>query len=260
MKIRCSGEVYDDPIETQTCLDCALARGNRPPCGYSYPLLKAIFESQAGDRSTEAHVSDVLSCLRKAYYTKVEPEPRYVHDMMVLWQGISIHKAIEEAMRDEPGWQVEKEVQDGDLLGRIDVITPDGTIIDQKTTRWMKPSNLPYGNHREQVQIYQQMAGLDGDMLIQYIDMSGPSRCRRCSVSMQMTSGEVVCPKCGSTSPEAHLGAIVKRVKAKDIEERTKLRTVILKTAMESKSVPDAEPDWMCRYCPFTERCPEAMI
>ena len=256
MIVRCSGELFEEPIEHTACLACSIENRHRPPCGFSYPVLKAIFASQ-GESRPDVHVSDVLGCLRKAYWEKKEPEAKYVHEMLILWIGISVHKSLEEAMQGEEGWRTEVPVANQGIVGRIDAITPNGDIIDFKTIRWMRPKNLPYGYHREQVQIYQNIEGLDGELFIQYVDVSGPTRCRNCHVAMRLIDGEVTCPSCGYISNDGHLGGLVKRVLQKDRSDETGLRTILLEQALDQNTIPDAEPGWGCRYCQFINRCPE---
>ena len=119
--ILCSGELYDKPITTDECLDCALKMKGDQPCGYGYRLLKAMFETQQ-DRTSEVHVTDITGCLKKSYLDKVEPEAKYVHQILILWLGIAVHEAVE--VQDD---SVESElpVGNGLIKGRIDAVYDD---------------------------------------------------------------------------------------------------------------------------------------
>ncbi len=252
MKVLCSGEVYMAPIFSSACLECAYETG-APPCGYSYPLLLAIFKSQEGDRRDEIHVSDINKCLLSAYMAKVNPRPEYVHKLLVLFLGIAVHDAIERAVSSDAA---EVPVSNGDgLMGRIDYID-NLQLLDIKTTRWLKTDRLPYGNHKTQVNIYNLLSGNNRDLRIQYIDMSGPPMCRKCRIVMEMQSGVVRCPSCGYVNGERHLGAAIVGVEQDDptlLEAWVDERTAILKNALRYEIIPDPEPGWGCNYCAYLE-------
>ena len=149
MQIMCSGSQYLEPVETDQCLDCALAKENN--CGYGYRLLKAIFATQEDeDRSNEIHVTDLTGCLLKACLDKKQTTPPYVHDLLYLFIGIAVHSAL-----DFNDGHVKSEVgiNEGGLMGRADAVYAD-TLEDVKTTRWLTPYKLPYGEHEKQVNIY----------------------------------------------------------------------------------------------------------
>jgi len=132
-----------------------------------------------------------------------------------------------------------------------------------KSTRWLTPSKLPYGSHELQVNIYAEMLRQNGkdvrSAAIQYIDMSGPTKCRTCKVMyVPNGAGDLSCPKCGKSSNEAHTGAVLIEIPLRDpaeiqqlIEER---RNKLLK-ALETGEMPDTEPSFLCEYCPFVEIC-----
>lgn len=253
MDIRCSGEVYKDPISTQTCLDCALSRG-APPCGFDYAVLKAIFANTLSEDRSDVHVTDLTGCLLRAYWDKTDPQPKYVHDLVVLWIGQAVHKSVEEAIRDDPNVQGEVELEMDGVKGRADLIYGD-TIVDLKTTRWMMPGRLPYGNHSDQVKIYAEMAGVENTR-IQYIDTTGPTRCNNCKTVLVKVDGHPVCENCGWTKGAAHLGAHIVKPRSKDMKDFIKERGARLTDALESEQEPEAEPSWLCRYCDHLDKCP----
>lgn len=249
MKVLCSGGIYNE-ITTDECLSCAL-RNDGGPCGYSYPLLKAMFAGQESDqRRNEIHVSDIKGCLRKAYLDKTDPKPTYVHKMIPLFVGIAVHKVVEMAVEDDPNVQAEVPVEIGNVLGRIDFISGD-TMWDIKTTRWMTPSKLPYGEHESQINIYNTQHNLN--MKIQYIDVSGASTCRKCKDILEPEDGLLVCKTCGYIGDaNAHLGAKIIEVERMEVLDEVNERAAMLAKSMQIGNMPDPEPSWLCRYCSHT--------
>jgi hypothetical protein len=260
MKVRCSGEIYK-VIDTEFCLQCAVEMQGEQPCGYGYRLLKAMFKGQE-DRSEEVHVTDLTGCLLKAYWDKAMPKIPYVHELLVLWVGRAIHDSL--TITDEVVTS-EFPISEMNIMGKVDEIYEWG-IGDTKTTRWMKPQNLPYGNHADQVNIYRHLYKMGhevGDKLqIQMIDMSGPTRCKSrksgvpCGGVMRMIDGVVKCPKCHNTFQGAHLGAMIIDIDINDDETINNFlieRRDILVKALETLRAPDPEPSFLCGYCPHTQ-------
>lgn len=253
MKVKCSGEIYGE-ITSEECLECALRSGGDQPCGYGYRLLKSIFATQ--EVRPDIHVTDLTGCLLKAYYDKKEPAARYVHDMLALWLGIVVHEAID--INDEHV-QSEIHVEALGIKGRLDAEYEDGRIEDAKTTRWMVPAKLPYGSHEEQVNIYNILRGNGGKRLqIQMIDLSGPSKCRKCKVIMVKFNGAVKCPSCDYVYEKGHLGAMLVDIPVADratMTQHISERRCILAEALENDKPPEPEPGFLCGYCPH-QSCP----
>lgn len=246
MKVLCSRGIYGE-ITTDECLACAL-HNNGGPCGYSYPLLKAMFANSEDDkRRSEIHVTDIKGCLRKAYLDKIDPQPTYVHKMIPLFIGTAVHKAIEDAVQDDPNVQSEVSVEIGNVIGRIDFISGN-TMWDIKTTRWMTPSKLPYGDHETQINIYNSQHDLN--MKLQYIDVSGATTCRKCKDILEPEGDLLVCKNCGYVgTADAHLGAMIVDVERKEVLDNVNERAEILADCMRNSTRPEPEPSWLCRYC-----------
>lgn len=252
MKVLCSGELHTLPIETQECLDCAIKHEGKQPCGYGYRLLKSMWNMFENDsRRSEIHVTDITSCLLKSYWDKTKPEPMFVHEYLPLWLGTAFHSALD--IQDDI---VESEipVQELDIIGRVDAVY-DRHIEDAKTTRWMKPSKLPYGSHDQQINIYRTLLAEHGNkrdrMQIQMIDLSGPSKCRKCQITMRKIDGVVQCPSCGHEPFDGHLGATLIEIQPSGgYKDLIKERVEILQGALDSNTPPKAEPGFMCYYCP----------
>ena len=129
------------------------------------------------------------------------------HKMLARTIGTAWHKFVE---TNDEHVECELPVEWNELVGTADIVYRDGRIVDNKTTRWLSPSKLPYGSHALQVNIYafmlRQMGREVRSLAIQYIDMSGPTKCRACRLPVEMVDGNLVCPRCGSTPKDAHLG------------------------------------------------------
>lgn len=255
MNVICS--VSNEEITHEQCLDCAL-KNQGGPCGYDYAILKRIFAVN-GDERPDVHVTDLTSCLRKAWYSKKVKAASYVHEMLVRSLGTLFHAGVESK---DPYLESEMKLSADGLVGTADVVYKDGRLLDVKTTRWLKPSKLPYGSHELQVNIYAHMLremGFEVNKLqIQYVDMSGPTSCRACRVPVRMTEDGLACPKCGTTPKDAHMGAVLLEVPIYDpdqIASHVKRRSEDLNSALEMNMEPQREPGWICGYCSYIDEC-----
>ncbi len=257
MNILCSAG--KGQMTTEQCLACARTNGG-PPCGFDYAILKAMFSSSSAEsRRNEIHVTDLTGCLRKAWYDKLDPTPSYVHDMLVLWLGTAIHANTESS---DEFLTSEMEIAYGGITGRADIVYKDGRLLDIKTTRWLTPQKLPYGSHALQVNIYAWMLRKSrravSKMQIQYIDTSGPSKCRKCKVAVRNFDGELKCPQCFQYVPGAHLGAVLVDVgvmRNEEVEAIILPRRNDLDAALQMGIPPAKEPGYLCGYCAHYEKC-----
>lgn len=254
MELICSGTPSKGHIDDKQCIQCALDRDNT--CGYDYALLKSMF--YGSDRSG-IHVTDLTGCLRKAYLDKKKPKPQYVHERLLLTIGTAMHGFLEEG---DEFIDAELPLEAYGVRGTADVVyKSNGDIIDYKTTRWLNPAKLPYGSHEAQVNIYahllEGMGRRVGNLYIQYIDMSGPTKCRQCKLPVRPEkSGILTCPRCGNEPRNAHLGAYLIEIPKYDEEEIKELveeRRGTLEFAFEMDGKPDAEPGFLCAYCSHWE-------
>jgi CRISPR/Cas system-associated exonuclease Cas4 (RecB family) len=245
-------------LTRQECLNCALIGDNR--CGYDYSLLKAMLgSSQKEERANEIHVTDLTGCLRRAYYDKSLPISEYPHETLARFLGTAAHAAVEGT--DEKMTSELPLSYDG-LVGTADAYYANGRVVDFKTTRWMYVEKLPYGSHALQVNIYAYLLRKQGKpvnrLQIQYIDMSGPSKCRKCGVHVRMFHGELKCPKCFNYVKGAHLGAALVDVdimRERDIETLIQERKTLLETAVMFSTPPAKEPGFLCDYCIHRDTC-----
>ena len=150
------------------------------------------------------------------------------------------------------------------IIGTTDVYyEADKRLVDTKTTRWLTPSKLPYGSHELQINIYAAMLEASGKeverLFIQYIDMSGPSKCRSCKLPVEMDEwGGIACPKCHEPVNNGHLGAVLLEVPKMTREEITSYivdRRDTLRTSLETGVPPEREESWLCNYCKHMTTC-----
>jgi CRISPR/Cas system-associated exonuclease Cas4 (RecB family) len=260
MNILCSAGRGEMPAAD--CLACAV-REVTPPCGYDYALLKALLSDEERQlaRRARIHVTDLTGCIRRVWYDKVEPSPELVHSKLARWLGTNVHAGAE--LEDEIAVS-EVGLDAGGIVGTADVIYQNGDIVDIKTTRWLKRENLPYGSHGLQVNLYawmQRKLGRPvGRLFIQYIDLSGPSKCRRCKPSrpVEMIRGELKCPDCLQPVYGAHLGALkfeVPLMSDQEVEDAILERKEELEASIALGDPPTREPGYLCAYCAHLSKC-----
>ena len=257
MKVICS--VGFGEMEQEACLKCS-ASHDRPPCGFDYALLKAIYGSnEKSDRANEVHVTDLTGCARKAYLDKREPSPEPPHEMLVRWLGSGFHGMVEG--QDEL-FDSELKVAHAGIVGRSDIVYKDGRLVDLKFTRWMYIDKLPYGSHSLQVNIYawmlRQMGRKIDRLQIQYIDASGPTKCRKCRLPVRMVGDTLACPKCLLAPKGAHLGVYLVDISVLTDEEvlyHIQGRKDDLEAALAMGMPPEREPGFLCNYCSHLDVC-----
>jgi hypothetical protein len=239
MRVLCSGGLYEE-LEHTECLECA-KREVTPPCGFTFPLLNAIFKYT---KETEGyHVTSLLGCLLKAHFDLTDPAPRYVHDLLLPFLGWAVHDAVERALPED--FQSEIKVEADGIEGSADIF--DGKVVyDIKTVRWLEHS-VPYASHADQISAYGELLGAE-QQVIQYIDMTGPPRCKKCNLSLVMQDGWPTCPNCGYRDKRNHLGAVAVNVPRKEVMHELKRRKLILEQGLHM-----AEPSYLCNYCPYIQ-------
>jgi len=238
------------------CLACALSHNNQ--CGYDYSLLNALYSDK---ERTGIHVTDLTGCLRKAFYEKMNGALEYPHEMIARFVGTAVHGYIERF----PSEHLDQELPLSALgiEGTADVVYKNGRIVDYKTTRWMNINKLPYGSHAKQVNIYAALLRAQGrevkSAAIQYIDVSGPTKCSTCKGPTKPgEDGVMECTRCGRPLPNAHTGAYLVEIELEPesvIAEWIETRKKILDMALEAGTTPEAEPSFLCDYCAFVQKC-----
>ena len=262
MLVKCMVPGYkgdaDGVLPHEECLACAAAGENR--CGFDYALLNFIYRNR--ESRPDIHVTDLTGCLLRSYWEKRTEVPRFAHEQMAVSLGSIVHGLL-----DEPSDVTENEFDLAKLgiKGRGDVYYPAlGRLVDFKTTRWLNPANLPYGSHILQVNIYAELMRRSDKPVesaaVQYIDLSGPTKCRACKLPLRPEPDGLRCPNCSQPAKNSHLGAVLYEVDLLSSEEITEMivqRRDALVLAQEMDSPPDAEPSFLCNYCSFIDMCSE---
>jgi CRISPR/Cas system-associated exonuclease Cas4 (RecB family) len=249
-------------VTRKACMECAVSSELRhPDCGIDPGLLVALLDRQ--DRP-DIHVSDLVGCLKRAHLSKKAPEPQYVHSMIYVAAGSAVHSYLED--HDSDFFESEVPLRHEDVLGTADRIYSEGRIIDFKTTRWLKLESLPYGSHSLQLNYYAHMLRKIGrkvtSLAIQYIDLSGPTKCRKCQQIVVPGPFGLECPVCHNTPKGAHLGVALVEVPLMAEEELEKLfesRRKALESALSNGHTAQAEPSFLCGYCEFVQKCNEGL-
>ena len=142
------------------------------------------------------------------------------------------------------------------------MVYKDGRLIRLENYTLVISQKLPYGSHALQVNIYayflKKMGRKVDRLQIQYLDMSGPTKCRKCRVPVMLIEGEYKCPECHNFIKNAHLGALlcdVRMMETEEIEDIINERKNELQTALEAGMPPAKEPGFLCSYCSFKDVC-----
>jgi CRISPR/Cas system-associated exonuclease Cas4 (RecB family) len=210
--------------------------------------------SKLQDRSKEIHVTDLIGCALKSYLDKKEPAPEYPHEMLMKFIGIAVHDAVD---ANDEHVESEIEVKGDGFVGRMDARYKN-LLEDLKTTKKIYMNLVPYGEHALQLNVYRMADDNDSNLRINYVDLSGPTRCRSCKVAVRYANGVLICPRCGWQPKNGHLGSIlvdIPRMNEEGIEVFIKERVELLQNSLDTDTPPEAEPSWLCKYCPHSS-CP----
>lgn len=254
-------------LSKEECLACSR---ELPPCGYDYALMRPLLEAQ--EARPDVHVTDLTGCIKQAAWKKVVPMPERPHETLVRAAGVWIHSCLEQNEHDD-FIRTEIPVEGLGIVGRADVIYANGRLVDFKTTRWIRQDKLPYSSHGMQTNIYAQLLREMGyevtEIFIQYIDVSGPTKCRKHQRPYQKIDGVWQCPVCGGTSNNAHGGAVmieIPLIPEEEIKEFITTRRDIIQDVQDQWEVfgegtlPMGEPSFLCNYCAYQDQCEEAEL
>lgn len=247
-------------VSMDACRSCALSVPS--PCGYDYALIKRIH--QALEPREGIHVTDLVHCLKRAYYDATEPVPERVSDVMYRVLGTATHALLEDEQDENLITELPLEYQG--VVGRVDAYYPEkGILVDFKTTRWLMPDRLPYGDHEKQVNVYRWLLENNGypvnQMFLHYIDLSGPTKCRSCKLPLVKKVDGFYCPVCGKFDRNGHHGTAMVRVNielVEEIEEFVLSRKQALEEAIQTGTPPQSDAGFLCNYCQFSQSCPDS--
>lgn len=103
------------------------------------------------DRSSEIHVTDLTTCIRRSYFEKVYGRKINYPNSLFILRGILIHDAVLEQLAKELKANYEIDVTYKGIKGRIDLLT-EKEVIEIKTINKVPIS--PYNSHLEQLNFY----------------------------------------------------------------------------------------------------------
>jgi len=179
------------------------------------------------------HVSEVTHCLRKSYYSRKYGDMKTLSHLsdtkcVILGLGVATHLTILRELQNY-GFVIEPEVryliESGDekfyLVGRPDAVGED-TVIELKTVS--RIPDAPYEHHVLQLQAYLNMLNYSVGYLV-YISK---------------TDGRI---------------QIFDMNRSESIFKIIKERAVRLWNAIKKQELPEAERDYLCRYCEFWSKC-----
>jgi len=222
-----------------------------------------MFEN--GDRSG-IHVSDLVGCLRKAYYNRKVEEPEHIHHKIITMAGKAVHSYVE---LNDDNVTSEFPMSEMGVTGTTDAIYSDGIttrIMDIKTVRKMSKHMLPWSSHTLQVNIYAALLRKKGakidELFINYIDLNGPTKCSKCNLMVVAAEGGPKCPGCGMQKVSWHTGAYLVQVpmmEQDEVEQLIKTRTAELDASIDLGAEPAREPGVMCKFCKFIQLCQPEM-
>jgi len=256
------------PIKFKECLECALA--NDTPCGFPYGLLKAGSVLLAKARP-KVHVTDLVGCLRRAYFGKVadyyEPPSQWIAAIL----GIFIHSKLEEFAPPDSKTELSLSAvtpSGVEVVGTIDLLTKDGEIRDSKSKRYLTPAREPNSANSRQINIYRWLLIENGyeakTGVLEYLALRGATRCQKCKCELEQRDDKKwLCHKCKKEWDEdkAHRGTLRAPVEIYPllaVEQWVDERAVILDNALKLGTIAPKigkDGEWICDYCSFRKEC-----
>ena len=245
-----------DTVTHDECRACA--RSGKQTCSFDYTVICSMLSDKI---RYGVHVTDLVGCLRRTVYDKTYDEAEPIQSCLYRWYGTAMHQYLEQ---DLAGIEFEKEVKALGLEGSIDVFyLEEGRIIDYKTTRWINMGRLPYGSHVTQVNIYaamlREMGHTVNSAAIQMLDLTGPSKCRKCKVPFAPdANGILVCPICHVSYMNSHTGAALVEVPLQPHEDVVRFiekRRPVIVEALQTGISPEPNTSYLCDYCKHQPRC-----
>ena len=187
---------------------------------------RQALRSRYVDSRAEIHVSDLVYCLREAYFRKIEPVDPTLKQLGFFVDGARRHKVLQEIL----GVECEVEVKRYGVVGHIDVMLD--APVEIKTTR--ARSALPDHYFRQLGFYAVMMNARHGYLVIQRLNAAeDPWEFYR----VEWTEEEI-----------------------KEIDRELKRRADQLRAALnfhDPSMLPEIEEDmrWKCRSCLYRERC-----
>lgn len=171
------------------------------------------------------HVSDLVYCLRGAYFRKVAPLPFTERQLGFFVDGARRHRVLQDLL----DVNFEVPVEKFGVYGSVDVLLD--LPLELKTTR--ARASLP-DHYFRQLGYYAVLLGVDG--------------------------GYLVVMRLNSEVPWEFYSVGWSGVEMEKMVDEMKTRASLLRRALASKSVEclpkcDSTMDWKCKYCLYSDRC-----
>ena len=179
------------------------------------------------------HVSDIIYCLREAYWKKKDPQPQTVKTLSFFVDGARRHEALQELLNVDSEVEVEKH----GVVGHVDMLEEalfNFIPVEVKTTR--AQNNLPE-HYFKQLGFYAVLLGV---------------KCG-CLVVQRVVHKE---------DPWEFYLVEWTREEIADLEDEMKYKSDLLQKSLENE-IPETLPkveqamSWKCSYCLYKERCQE---
>jgi len=179
---------------------------------------------------TGIHVSDLVYCLREAYWKKKDPQPQTVKTLSFFVDGARRHEALQELLDVDSEVEVEKY----GVVGHVDMLEEDlfnFIPVEVKTTR--SQNSLPE-HYLKQLGFYAVLLGVkSGCLVIQRLINEDPWE----FYLVEWTHEEIT-----------------------ELEEEMKHKASLLQNALKNETpeiLPKAEQtmNWKCQNCLYKQRC-----
>ncbi|NVM20585.1 MAG: PD-(D/E)XK nuclease family protein [Desulfobacterales bacterium] len=187
-------------------------------------------------RHNEVYLTELLYCLRKAYFSRKIGKKITLQHAWYLYRGTLFDEEWT-PLFERRQIRCTHRVPDSPVVvvARADFIDDDGAIADLKTYASLRYLKGPKAEHVKQVLFYSWTNAID-KIRLYYVDFKD-------------------CKKFDETnSPLMKVTDTAQRELVKEIEGRAK----ILYYGLESDTPPSKEESWICKSCEYKEECEAA--
>jgi len=222
VKIKCPSGVHHTIEESKLCQHCHEM--------FPGPVLHALLngrDREHKEREKPAFGVGLLvsNCLRQSFYKLTEEQILDLEKLWVFSRGHAIHHFITTTLTDkEKEIFVKKEFPKFDVIGFVDAIHDD-IIYEFKTTANIP--DAPQTAHTLQAQAYYSM-------------LPEPTKSAIKAIKIVYLSLQAV---------------KTFEVPKRDITAFLEARAAQLTQALNTKTAPEKEISWLCKYCDFYEKC-----
>jgi len=194
--------------------------------GLEKRFLSALREKQNSMREG-IHVSDLVYCLREAYFRKVEPAEPSLKQLGFFVDGARRHRVLQELL----GVESEVEVEKYGVVGHVDILLD--APVEIKTTR---ARNALPDHYFRQLGYY--------------------------AVMLDVPRGYLVIQRLNNDSPWEFYRVEWSKEELQLLDRELKYRADLLRVALNFRDfhmLPRVEESmaWKCRNCPYRDKCRE---